>query len=98
MTGSQLKHSRYFNTLIQGTKIEGSKGLFHPAFLTLTCTASKLNLSLMTVGLGILYDISQDRPVVEKNELFTEAKAFAEFCAGGGEFDWWSLEFCCDRR
>ena len=52
MTGSQLKHSRYFNTLIQGTKIEVRKG-YLPRLLTLTCTVSKLNLSLMTVGLGI---------------------------------------------
>ena len=84
MTGSQLKHSRYFNTLIQGTKIEGSKGLFTPPSYSHVYSL-KTQPESNDRGSWYSYDISQDRPLNEKEaELFNEAKDFAEFCAGGG--------------
>jgi hypothetical protein len=84
MTGSQLKHSRFFNTLIQGTKIEGEKGTFTPPSYS-HWYAIKTQSESNDRGSWYSYQIAQERPLATKEEdLFMEAKDFSEFCAGGG--------------
>ena len=84
MTGSQLKHSRNFNTLIQGTKIEGKTGLYTPPAYShwyRLCTQTESN----DRGSWYSYKIIQEKMLSEKEtDLFSEAKEFSEFCAGGG--------------
>ena len=84
MTGSQLKHSRYFNTLIQGTKMDGEKGSFTPPSYSHWYTI-KTQTESNDRGSWYSYSISQERSLNTKEaDLFTEAKDFSEFCAGGG--------------
>ena len=84
MTGSQLKHSRYFNTLIQSTKMQGAQGMFTPPSYS-HWYLLKTQIESNDRGSWYSFSISQERVLDEQEtDLFTEAKEFSEFCADGG--------------
>tara|TARA_R100001244_G_scaffold56132_1_gene47918 strand:+ start:2437 stop:3225 length:789 start_codon:yes stop_codon:yes gene_type:complete len=84
MTGSQLKHSRAWNTLIQGTKIQGQKGLFTPPAYS-HWYRLKTQVESNDRGSWYSYSITQERVLAEKDtELFKEAEEFSKFCSAGG--------------
>jgi len=84
MTGSQLKHSRAWNTLIQGTKVQGQKGLFTPPAFS-HWYRLKTQVESNDRGSWYSYSVTQERVLAEKDtELFKEAEEFSKFCSSGG--------------
>ena len=82
MTGSQLKHSRNWNTLIQGMKIKGEKGMFTPPAFA-NWYLLKTEVESNDRGSWYSYQITQYEQLKDA-DLFAEAKDFSAFCAGGG--------------
>jgi hypothetical protein len=84
MTGAQLKHSRAWNTMIQGTKLQGSKGLYTPPAYS-HWYKLKTQVESNDRGTWYSYSISQERVLEEKEaDLFKDAEDFSKFCASGG--------------
>jgi len=84
MTGSQLKHSRSWNTLIQGTKLQGAKGLYTPPAYS-HWYSLKTQVESNDRGSWYSYSITQERILAEKEvDLFKEAEDFSKFCSSGG--------------
>ena len=82
MTGSQLKHSRNWNTLIQGMKMKGEKGMFTPPAFA-NWYLLKTEVESNDRGSWYSYQITQHEQLKDA-DLFAEAKDFSAFCAGGG--------------
>ena len=83
MTGSQLKHSRAWNTMIQGTKLKGAKGMFTPPayshWYRLTTQVESNDR-----GSWYSYNITQERMLDEsEKDLFAEAEEFSKHVATG---------------
>ena len=84
MTGAQLKHSRAWNTLIQGTKLQGSKGLYTPPAYS-HWYSLKTQVESNDRGTWYSYSITQERVLEEsETDLFTDATEFSKFCSEGG--------------
>ena len=84
MTGAQLKHSRAWNTLIQGTKLQGSKGLYTPPAYS-HWYSLKTQVESNDRGTWYSYSITQERVLEEsETDLFTDATEFSKFCSSGG--------------
>ena len=84
MTGSQLKHSRAWNTLIQGTKVQGQKGLFTPPAFS-HWYLLKTQVESNDRGTWYSYSITQARVLEQSDtDLFKEAEEFSKFCSAGG--------------
>ena len=84
MTGAQLKHSRTWNTTIQNTFLEGSKGKYEaPAFTHWYRLRTQVESN--DRGTWYSYSISQERMLQEdERDLYVEAENFSKFCATGG--------------
>jgi|TARA_R100000329_G_scaffold151223_2_gene146483 hypothetical protein len=83
MTGSQLKHSRAWNTLIQGTKMKGAKGMFTPPAYSHWYRLST-QVESNDRGSWYSYHITQERVLEEsEKDLFAEAEEFAKFASSG---------------
>jgi len=83
MTGSQLKHSRAWNTMIQGTKMKGAKGMFTPPAYSHWYRLST-QVESNDRGSWYSYHIVQERVLGEKEtDLFAEAEEFAKFGSSG---------------
>ncbi len=65
MTGSQLKHSRSWNTLIQGTKLPGAKGAYTPPAYS-HWYSLKTQVESNDRGSWYSYNITQERVLEEK--------------------------------
>jgi hypothetical protein len=84
MTGAQLKHSRSWNTTIQNTFLDGTKGKYEaPAFTHWYCLRTQVESN--DRGTWYSYSISQERMLQEdEKDLYIEAESFSKFCATGG--------------
>ena len=83
-TGSQLKHSRAWNTLIQGTKLQGSKGLYTPPAYS-HWYSLKTQGESNDRGSWYSYSITQERVLgAKETDLFRDAEEFSKFCSVGG--------------
>ena len=84
MTGSQLKYSRAWNTMIQGTKLKGVKGMFTPPAYSHWYRLST-QIESNDRGTWYSYSITQERMLNEsEKDLFSEAEEFSKFVAQGG--------------
>ena len=84
MTGSQLKHSRAWNTMIQGTKLKGAKGMFTPPAYSHWYRLST-QVESNDRGSWYSYNITQERMLEEsEKDLFAEAEEFSKHVAKGG--------------
>ena len=85
MTGSQLKHSRGWNTLIQGTKLQGAKGAYTPPAYSHWYQSQRRKWNPMTVDRGTAIVFRRNGYWKRKEvDLFKEAEEFSKFCSAGG--------------
>ena len=85
MTRSQLKKSRNWLTMINGTRLNGKNGEYTPPAHSHFYLIQTEEVSAVGKGSYYNYRITQERILGNKEvSLFREADDFSKFCEGGG--------------